>query len=188
MCKSPQAGRERTRRKRILIVEDDPILGDLLLEALQEEEEEAYEASHVLSGEMAQSILQTDAPALVLLDYHLPGMNGLELADWLRSREKLEHIPILLMSADTPQEVSGKSTSERCRNLLNWKRCCKWSLNCSSQGQRMIPALKKRSPTAMVLDRTIVLSACAPIDLEDHEGWAGPAWMSGCPCDNSDLV
>lgn len=62
MCKSPQAGRERTRRKRILIVEDDPILGDLLLEALQEEEEEAYEASHVLSGEMAQSILQTDAP------------------------------------------------------------------------------------------------------------------------------
>lgn len=44
----------------------------------------------------------------MLLDYHLPGMNGLELADWLRSREKLEHIPILLMSADTPQEVSGK--------------------------------------------------------------------------------
>jgi DNA-binding response OmpR family regulator len=106
MCKSQQAGREQTRSKRILIVEDDPILGDLLLEALQEEE--AYGASHVLSGEMAQRILQTDALALVLLDYHLPGMNGLELADWLRSREKREHIPILLMSADTPQEVSGK--------------------------------------------------------------------------------
>ena len=107
MCQSQQAGREQTRSKRILIVEDDPILGDLLLEALQEEEE-AYGVSHVLSGEMAQRILQTDAPALVLLDYHLPGMNGLELADWLRDREKREHIPILLMSADTPQEVSGK--------------------------------------------------------------------------------
>jgi DNA-binding response OmpR family regulator len=106
MCKNQQAGREQTRSKHILIVEDDPILGDLLREALQEEE--AYEVSHVLSGEMAQRILQTDAPALVLLDYHLPGMNGLELADWLRGREKREHIPILLMSANTPQDVSGK--------------------------------------------------------------------------------
>jgi DNA-binding response OmpR family regulator len=58
----------------------------LLLEALQEEE--AYEPFHVLSREMAQPMLQTDVPALVLLDYHLPGMNGLKLADWLRSREE----------------------------------------------------------------------------------------------------
>ncbi len=94
------------RSKRILIIEDDPILGDLLLEALQDGE--AYEAFHVLSGEMALSILQTDAPALILLDYHLPRMNGLELADWLRNREEYAHIPILLMSADVPPEASGK--------------------------------------------------------------------------------
>jgi DNA-binding response OmpR family regulator len=106
MGKSQQAGREHARSKRILIVEDDRVLGNLLLEALQEEE--AYEAFHVLSGEMALSILQTYTPALVLLDYRLPGMNGLELADWLRSREEREHIPILLMSADAPPEVSGK--------------------------------------------------------------------------------
>jgi CheY-like chemotaxis protein len=34
-------------------------------------------------------------------------MNGLELADWLESREEYDQIPILLMSADAPQEVSG---------------------------------------------------------------------------------
>lgn len=107
MDKSQHIDCEQTYTKRILIVEDDPILGDLLLEALQEEE--AYEASHVLSGEMAQSLLQTDVPALVLLDCHLPGMNGLELADWLGSRERGKHIPILLMSADRPPEASGKS-------------------------------------------------------------------------------
>ncbi|GHO76961.1 hypothetical protein KSD_47320 [Ktedonobacter sp. SOSP1-85] len=106
MCRSQQAGREQTRSKRILIVEDDPTLGDLLLEVLQGEE--TYEACHVLSGEMAQRILQTDAPALVLLDYHLPGMNGLELADWLRSREGRGHIPVILMSADISPEACGK--------------------------------------------------------------------------------
>ena len=105
MAKSQQIDCEQTYTKRILIVEDDPILGELLLEAFQEEE--AYEASHVLSGEMALNTLQAAVPALVLLDYHLPGMNGLELADWLGSQEEFEHIPIVLMSADVPQEVSS---------------------------------------------------------------------------------
>lgn len=105
MSKSHYEDQEPAHSKRLLIVEDDPVLGDLLLEALQEEE--AYEAFHIPSGEIAQTILQTDAPALVLLDYHLPGINGLELADWPRSRKEREHIPLLLMSADVPREVSG---------------------------------------------------------------------------------
>ncbi|GLV53627.1 hypothetical protein KDH_04790 [Dictyobacter sp. S3.2.2.5] len=105
MCKNQYVDHRPAHSKHILIVEDDPVLGDLLLEALQEE---TYQAFHALSGEVAQSILQTEAPALVLLDYHLPGINGLELANWLRSREECEHIPILLISADVPREVSGK--------------------------------------------------------------------------------
>ncbi|GHO59037.1 response regulator [Ktedonobacter robiniae] len=105
MRKGQYVDREAAHSKHILIVDDDPLLGDLLLEALQEEE--AYQACHVLSGEIALNTLQTDVPALLLLDYHLPGMNGLELADWLGSREEYDHIPILLMSADVPQEVSS---------------------------------------------------------------------------------
>ena len=49
-------------------------------------------------------MLSTITPALFLLDYQLPGMNGLELADHLRRREGGKHCPILLMSADLPQE------------------------------------------------------------------------------------
>lgn len=86
----------------ILIVEDDPILGELLLEALQGEA--ICQGILVPSGEMALSILQTITPALFLLDYHLPGINGLELANRLRRREGGEQRPILLMSASFPQE------------------------------------------------------------------------------------
>lgn len=86
----------------VLIVEDDPILGELLLEALQGEV--ICQGILAPSGEMALSILQTITPALFLLDYHLPGMNGLELADRLRRREGGERMPILLMSASLPQE------------------------------------------------------------------------------------
>ena len=105
MGKGQQPDDGQTCHKHILIVGDDPLLGDLLLEALHEEE--IYRACHVLSGEKALNALQTDVPALVLLDYHLPGMNGLEFADWLGSREEYMHIPILLMSADVPQEIIG---------------------------------------------------------------------------------
>ena len=88
----------------ILIVEDDPTLGELLLEVLQGET--TCQGILAPSGEMALSILQTIKPALFLLDYHLPGMNGLELADQLRRREEGEQKPILLMSASLPQENS----------------------------------------------------------------------------------
>ena len=93
---------QRPLVKCILIVEDDPILGDLLLEALQWEA--TYQGILAPSGEMALSILQTITPTLFLLDYHLPGMNGLELADQLRRREGCKQRPILLMSANLPQE------------------------------------------------------------------------------------
>lgn len=107
MQSNQKSTHDETDSKHILVVEDDPLLGNLLLEALQEEE--AYQACHVLSGEMALATLRTEVPALLLLDYHLPGMNGLELADWLGKREAYEQIPILLMSSDLPQEVSGNT-------------------------------------------------------------------------------
>jgi CheY-like chemotaxis protein len=95
VCDDMQTG------KHILIVEDDPTIGNLLVEAIQDEM-----TCHVLlvsSGEHAQSLMQTVMPTLLLLDYHLPGMNGLELVDWLQNRGGGEHIPILLMSASLPQ-------------------------------------------------------------------------------------
>lgn len=88
--------------KSILIVDDDPILGNLLLEVLQEET--ACQGYLAPSGEMALNMLSTITPALFLLDYHLPGMNGLELANQLQHREGGDQRPILLMSASLPQE------------------------------------------------------------------------------------
>ncbi|MBO0780910.1 MAG: response regulator [Ktedonobacteraceae bacterium] len=84
----------------ILIVEDDATLGKLLLEVLQEETN--YQVYLVPDAETALNMLQTVTPELFLLDYHLPGMSGLELADQLRSREGGKHVPILIMSADLP--------------------------------------------------------------------------------------
>jgi CheY-like chemotaxis protein len=41
-------------------------------------------------------------PSLVILDYHLPGIDGLDLADRLRANQGLESVPILMISANPP--------------------------------------------------------------------------------------
>ncbi|GHO60702.1 response regulator [Ktedonobacter robiniae] len=98
--------------KSILIVEDDPVLGNLLLETFQDET--TYQGYLASSGESALNMLSTITPALFLFDYHLPGMNGLELADHLRRRERGKQCPILLMSADLPQ---GNGALDHLRTL-----------------------------------------------------------------------
>lgn len=87
--------------KSILIVEDNFALGNLLKEILQDET--TCQVILVSSGEAALNTLQMVRPQLFLLDYCLPGMNGLELVDQIRSVAGHEQTPILLMSAALPQ-------------------------------------------------------------------------------------
>jgi CheY-like chemotaxis protein len=98
--------------KRILIVEDDSTMGNILLEVLRDET--PYQVLLVPSAEMALSMLQMVEPDLFLLDYHLPRMNGLELIDQLRNRTEYKQRPILLMSAYFPP---GKIAGDHIRTL-----------------------------------------------------------------------
>ena len=112
MSNLPSMPDDRRSARCILIVEDDATVGKLLREAIQDEV--AMSVLLASSGEHALRLLQTREPALCLLDYHLPGINGLELAQRLCSQEGYEHLPILLMSADLPP---GNTTGIQLRML-----------------------------------------------------------------------
>jgi CheY-like chemotaxis protein len=83
--------------KSILVVEDDAGIRDILGEVLQEET--IHQVFLAEDGETALNMLQTVTPKLFLLDYNLPGMNGLELVDHIRRMKGYEHTPVVLMSA-----------------------------------------------------------------------------------------
>src|SRR5437660_663618 len=85
------------RQTSILIVEDDPGIGFLLLTMLKQET--PYDVLLVTDGDDALRLLATSKPDVAVLDYQLPGMNGLELADHIRVMNGLEQIPLLLISA-----------------------------------------------------------------------------------------
>jgi CheY-like chemotaxis protein len=88
--------------KSILIVEDDPTIRDILEEVF--EEETMHQVLLAEDGEDALEILQTATPKLFLLDYKLPGMNGLEFVERIRSMKGYEQTPVLLMSANVFRE------------------------------------------------------------------------------------
>ncbi|MBV8878736.1 MAG: response regulator [Planctomycetaceae bacterium] len=80
----------------ILIVDDTPANLLAYREILQRPEWKIITVEN--GGDALQEALKTDL-AVILLDVRMPGMDGLELAQILRSRERLKFTPIIFMSA-----------------------------------------------------------------------------------------
>ena len=82
--------------KRILIVEDEPSIRDMVAFALRKADMEAVPAADARAAQMA---IAERIPDLILLDWMLPGMSGLELARRLRREESGREIPIIMLTA-----------------------------------------------------------------------------------------
>jgi diguanylate cyclase (GGDEF)-like protein len=80
----------------ILIVDDEPLIVQLLEEHLQTE---GYDTLHAYSGEEALQVLHKQAPDLVILDLMLPGMDGYEVCRLMQQDHRLNHIPVIMLTA-----------------------------------------------------------------------------------------
>lgn len=87
-------------QKLLLLIEDNEVTAAILLQVIAEHT--PYRATHAADGETAWQLLQHVKPNLILLDYRLPGMNGLALYDHLHANEELREIPVLMMGVSLP--------------------------------------------------------------------------------------
>jgi two-component system phosphate regulon response regulator PhoB len=83
-------------RTRILIAEDEEPLILLLRYNL---EAEGYEVDSVARGDEAEIRLREEVPDLVLLDWMLPGLSGIELCRRIRLRRETERLPVIMLTA-----------------------------------------------------------------------------------------
>ena len=83
-------------RKRILIVEDETSIRDMVAFALRRAD---MEPLHAADARAAQHAIAERIPDLILLDWMLPGTSGLELARRLRREEATREIPIIMLTA-----------------------------------------------------------------------------------------
>ena len=90
--------------KTILLVEDDPSIGAFLVEAIAQET--PYRAIVASDSNSALQLVRHNKPDLFVLDYGLPGMNGIELYDRLHLNQEFASIPAILITANRhlPQE------------------------------------------------------------------------------------
>ena len=93
----------------LLVVEDDPALARLICYNL---EKQNYTVRHAPDGEEALEQVRRRRPDLVLLDWMLPGISGLEVCRRLREQAKTAAMPILMLSArgEEPDSVRGLDT------------------------------------------------------------------------------
>ena len=82
--------------KRVLIVEDEKDLAELLVFNL---EKEGYVATCVHDGARGLERARAELPDLILLDLMLPGLLGTEICKALRKDPKTAHIPIIMITA-----------------------------------------------------------------------------------------
>ncbi len=66
-------------------------------------EEENYETLHATNGISALKICETFLPDIILLDYNLPDLDGIEVCQKIRSNKALPFIPIIMMSSYAPE-------------------------------------------------------------------------------------
>jgi DNA-binding response OmpR family regulator len=77
----------------VLVVDDEPIVREVVVRYLEREGYATLEAGH---GDRARELVEEQRPDLVVLDVMLPGMDGLELCRWIRSRSDL---PVIMLTA-----------------------------------------------------------------------------------------
>jgi DNA-binding response OmpR family regulator len=77
----------------ILVVDDEPVVREVVVRYLRRDGYETLEAS---DGDDARELIEKRRPSLVVLDVMLPGTDGLELCRWIRARSDL---PVILLTA-----------------------------------------------------------------------------------------
>lgn len=81
--------------KKILIIEDDKFLRELIAQKLIKE---GYEVDGAIDGEEGLKKIKKDKPDLILLDLILPGVDGFEVLARTKEDPKVSTIPVIILS------------------------------------------------------------------------------------------
>jgi two-component system phosphate regulon response regulator PhoB len=85
----------------ILVVEDEPAIQELIAYNLKQAGHQPLRADN---AEQALNLVANALPDLVLLDWMLPGMSGIDLARRLRNDKRTKTVPIIMLTARTEEK------------------------------------------------------------------------------------
>ena len=96
---------------KILLVEDNEMNRDMLSRRLQKQ---GYEVLLAMDGEEGLAKAQTEAPALILMDMSLPGIDGWEATRRLKAAPQTQKIPVIALTAHAMSDDRDKALAAGC--------------------------------------------------------------------------
>jgi two-component system cell cycle response regulator DivK len=96
---------------KILLVEDNEMNRDMLSRRLIRR---GYEVALALDGEQGLAMARTEAPALILMDMSLPGMDGWEATRQLKAASETSAIPVIALTAHAMAGDREKAIAAGC--------------------------------------------------------------------------
>ncbi|HLZ60972.1 MAG TPA: response regulator [Ktedonosporobacter sp.] len=105
------------KQKTILLIEDDPIFSKILVWMISRHT--PHRVIHISDGSQILQQMSESQPSLLVLDYELPGMNGIELYDLVHATAGMEDIPAVMASSSLPHEELAQ------RNIVGISKPCR---------------------------------------------------------------
>ena len=96
---------------KILLVEDNEMNRDMLSRRLQKQ---GYEVVMAVDGEEGVAKAQSEAPALILMDMSLPGIDGWEATRRLKAAPQTQQIPVIALTAHAMTDDRDKALAAGC--------------------------------------------------------------------------
>lgn len=107
--------------KKLLIIEDDDLISQMYLASL---EGSAFEVRLEKDGEAGWNAMQTYVPDLVIVDFMMPKLNGIEVLKKMRADDRLKAVPTIMMSslmddADKQKALNAGATAYWVKNEVS---------------------------------------------------------------------
>ena len=164
-------------REKILVTDDDPInlkIAERLLKG-------SYDVALADSGENAIKYLSTAHPDLILLDLHMPNMDGFEVLRKIRADKRLKDIPVIFLTADDDRNAEiqgleegatdfyrkpfiGEIMLKRVQRILELSHL---QHNLQTEVKRQTRIAEERREKVENLSRETVLSLAKAVDAKD---------------------
>ena len=103
------------KRKELLIVDDVRLFLQLTKTMFSREE---YIIHTAVNGQQALHIAKAEIPDVILLDLHMPGINGDEVCRQIRSEPRTRHIPVIMITAESNEEARRRCLYAGCDDFI----------------------------------------------------------------------
>jgi two-component system cell cycle response regulator DivK len=100
--------------KRILVVEDNELNLDLLVQLLEDD----YEVLTATDGAAGIQLAEREQPDLILMDLSLPIIDGWEATCRIKANDRLQHIPIIALTAHAMKGDARKAQACGCDDYM----------------------------------------------------------------------